>query len=359
MMGPALAEPPGPDARHAQGSHGADLGEGHLEELVDEDRIEVVIVRARAVPGMEERDTLVEVVDDGRVEAEEHPGHGPRQLEGLPVCVAVVVMENVMTPVGRGDRRQAVEIRLPLEVAVEPIHHLVSAVRLGFRVDEDDDARPDPLDHRLVGYRQAVGELHDHLGAPGLGRMEAGVEVVDRAGRGDERFCRVRRGLPRVGEGCGRCLELIEAADPFLVGDDHEEDIPPLLAPADRLNADARGGFGELAEIAVDLGGVRELAGGPDDMAEVLCRRGHGVGSGHVGDPGVAEARLGRELGDRLDGAFFGLIRGVGILVLSGRGDDQRGAEKGEKEPGTMGRFFHGRSISPPLEKSQPLESPE
>ena len=62
------------------------------------------------------------------------------------------------------------------------------------------------------------------------------------------------------------------------------------IAPADRLDADARRRLGELSEIAVDLGRRRELARGPDDMPEILRRRDDRRRIRDVGDPGIAEA---------------------------------------------------------------------
>ena len=69
--------------------------------------------------------------------------------------VAVVVVEDVVAPVRRRHLGQVLVVGLALEVAVEPVDHLVAAVGLGDGVDEDDDVLADLLDHRLRSRRPA------------------------------------------------------------------------------------------------------------------------------------------------------------------------------------------------------------
>ena len=290
VQAPGLAVAPRPDAGHAERRQRLHLVERGLEPLVDRDRIEVDVVRPRAVPGVQQRDRLVQVVHDLRVVLVEHPVHGLRDLQRLLVRVAVVVVEDVVAPVRRRHLRQVLVVRLALEVAVEPVDHLVAAVGLGDRVDEHDHVLADLLDHGLVRDRQPVGELHDHLGAAGLRRVEAGVEVVDRPRRRDDLLGLLGRGPARVGERGGRLLQAVEVGDPLLVGDRDEQDLAPLLRLPDDLDPDAGRGLRELAEVAVDLRRSRELSRGPGDVAEVLRRRRHGGRGRHVGDPGIAEA---------------------------------------------------------------------
>ena len=72
-------------------------------------------------------------------------------------------------------------VGLALQVAVEPVHHAVAAVGLGHGVDQHDELVADLPDERGVGHGQAVGQLHQHLGAARLGRVQAAVEHVERA----------------------------------------------------------------------------------------------------------------------------------------------------------------------------------
>ena len=97
--------------------------------------------------------------------------------------------------------------------------------------------------------------------------------------------------------------------DALLVRDRDEQDLASLLRLPDHADLDARRGLRELAEVAVDLRRPRQLARGPGDVAEVLRRRRHGRRGGHVGDPGISEALLGRELRDRLDRARLRHVR--------------------------------------------------
>jgi hypothetical protein len=227
-------------------------------------------------PGLEERDGLMEVVDDRRMVIEEHLGHGLRRLEGHLVGVAVVVMKDVVAPVGRRFRRQAVVVGLAFHVAIEPVDLLVAAVGLRAGIDQDEDAPADLPDHRLVGDGQAVGQLHDHLGRAQLRRVEGAVEVEDGPGRGDEGLGGLGRRPARIGESGRGGLELVEIADAVFVGHGGQDDVPALLAPADRLDPDAGRGLGQLAEVAVDLGGRGEFARRAHGVAEILRRRRHG-----------------------------------------------------------------------------------
>ena len=309
-----LAELPGPDARHPHAGHRRHLVQAHLEEFVRDDRIEVRVVRARAVPGLQQRDAFVQVVDDGRVIAEEHPVHGARERFGLLMRVAIGVHEHVLAPVGRRLPRQGGIVGLALEEPVEPVGHLVAAVRVRHRVDQDDDARPDLPDHRLIGDRQPVRQLHHHLGAAGFVGVQRRVEVVNGSGAGDDPIGVGRRRSAWIGQrGRGR-LQAIEIADACFVGDGHEQDVPSLFGPADRLHVHPRRRLGQRPEVAVDLLRVRQVAGGAGDVPEVVGRRGHRGRLGDVAHPRADESRLGREAGNRVDRAWLRRVRTVRAL---------------------------------------------
>ena len=327
---PRLAEAPGPDARHAERRQALDLVERGLEPLGDRDRIEVHVVRAGAVPRVEQRDRLVEVVHGRRVVVVEHPVDGLRQLQGLLVRVAVVVVEDVEAPVRRRSLGQVLPVGLALEVAVEPVDGLVPAVGLRDRVDENDQVLADVADHRLLGDGEPVGELHHHLRAAGLGRVEPRVEVVDRPRRRDDLLGRLRARDPGVGEGRRRGLEPVEVPDPLLVGDRHEQDLAALFRLPDHLDTHAGRRLRERPEVAVDLGRAGELPFGSGHVAEKLRRRRHGRRGGDVRHPGAQEARLGRELRDRLGRARLGHVR-RGIRRVR-RGTDEE-SEADERDP--------------------------
>ena len=321
---PRLAEAPRPDAGHPERRQGVHLVKRGLQPLVDRDRIEVHVVRPRAVPRVQQRDRLVQIVNGRGVVLVEHGVHGLRELERLLVRVAVVVVEHVVAPVGGRHLGQVLVVRLALQKAVVPVDRLVAAVGLGHGVDEDDHVLADGLDHGLVRHGEPVGQLHDHLGAAGLRRVEARVEVVDRARRGDDLFRLLGRRPARVRQQRGGGLEAVEVGDPVLVGDRDEQDLAPLLRLPDHAHLHARGGLRELPEVAVDLRGPRQLARGPGDVAQVLRRRRHGRRGRNVGDPRISEALLGRELRDRFDRSglrHVGRVRSVG-----------RGGERGREE---------------------------
>ena len=60
-----------------------------------------------------------------------------------------------------------------LLVEVVGVHLLLAAVHLDHRRDEGDDVVADVLDERRLLDDQAVGQLHQHLGAAGLRRVHA------------------------------------------------------------------------------------------------------------------------------------------------------------------------------------------
>ena len=134
-LGEGLAEIPGPHPGHAEAGHGLHFVKAQFQHFVEGDRIDVGVVRAGAVPGHEQRDALMQVMNHRRMPVEEHPCHGLRGFERQLVRVAVAVHEGVFRPVGRRTAGQRGRIRLALEIAVEPLHHLVAAVGIEHRID--------------------------------------------------------------------------------------------------------------------------------------------------------------------------------------------------------------------------------
>jgi hypothetical protein len=267
-MAEPLTEVPRPHTRHPERRHRPYLLEREGEHLADDYRIDVRVERAGAVPGLEQGDRLVQVVHHRRVVLEEHPVHGARRGERLLVRVAVDVDEDVAAPVRRGLARQAVVVGAAREVAMEPVGHLVAAVRLGHRIDEDQHLLPDVADHRLLGDRQPIGEFHGHLGAARLVGVQAGIEVVDRPRAGDDPLRLVRSRRPRIRQRRRGRFQPRQVADARLVGDHDEQDVAAFFRLTDRLDVDARRGARQLAHVALDGGRMRQLAGRADDVPE-------------------------------------------------------------------------------------------
>jgi hypothetical protein len=64
---------------------------------------------------------------------------------------------------------------------LEPLDLLIASVGIGHGIDEDDEVFANVPDHRLLGSRQAIGELEDRLGGTGFVGVDRGVEVIDYA----------------------------------------------------------------------------------------------------------------------------------------------------------------------------------
>ena len=296
------------------------------QERGEDDGIEVRVVGPGAVPGLQQRDALVQVVDHLRVVVEEHALDGARGLERELVGVAVDVHERVAAPVGRRLARQARVVRAALQVAVEPVGRLVAAVRVGHRVDEDDHVLADAADARIVRHGQPIGQLHQHLRAARLVRVQGAVEEIEGTRAGDDGFR--LRGIrsSRVGQGGGGGLEPGQVADAGLVRDHRQQDVAALLGAADRLHADARRGAGERTVVGVDAGAARELSGRAGDVPQEIGRGRHRGRFRDGCDPRAEEPRVGRESGDGFAASGLGRVR-------RGRGrqeqDKQRGTAQG------------------------------
>ena len=95
--------------------------------------------------------------------------------------IAVDVDERIFRPVRRCLARERGTIGLAFQVAVEPLDLLVAAVRIRDRIDQHHEICPNPLDHRLLGYRQPIGQLQHRLRGARLIRMQRRIEVIERA----------------------------------------------------------------------------------------------------------------------------------------------------------------------------------
>ena len=299
-MAIALAEIPGPHPRHAQPGHPRHLVKAHLEELAGDDGVQVGVVGAGSVPGLEEGEGLVQIVNDRRVIVPEHAVDGLRQLLGLLVGVAVGVHEDVSPPVGWRLAGQAVVVGLAFQVAVEPVHHFGSPIGVRNRIDEHHHPFADPADHRLLGDRQPVGELQDRFRAARLIGVETGIDVEDRSRPGDDLFGAPHIGLSGIGQGGGRRLELRQGADALLIRHRDEQNLSSLLGPPDGFEKHPRRGLCERLQIAGNLLHPGQLTGRTHDSTKVFGRRGNPVGLGHIRDPWADKSRIGGESCDGL-----------------------------------------------------------
>src|SRR5208283_963201 len=180
----------------------------------------------------------------GGMPVEEHARDGLGGFLRELVSVAIDVYENVFSPIGRSFAREGGAIVFALEVAIEPLDLFVAAVRIGDRVDKDDEIFADAANHRLIGNGEAIGEFEDGFSGTSFVGMEGSIEIVDGARGGDEFFGGGGIGFAGVGEGGGGGFELIEAGNSLFIGDGYEEDFAAFFGFADGEDADAGRGCG-------------------------------------------------------------------------------------------------------------------
>ena len=210
----------------------------------------------------------MQVVHDRGVPLEvpvEHVLHGDLRI----VDVTVVVVEDVLAPVGRAARRGTFVGLVDL-VAVIPVDHAVATVGLDHGVDGHDHVLANPPIHRGVVGHEAIREFHQHLGRASLGRMLSAGNVVHRLRLRDHVLDRLGRRLPRIGErGEVAAIEL-EVLDGQLVRDVHDELVATLVGLAHRNNLHSRRGFFERAVVGVRLGGGGQAIGCADVATEYV-----------------------------------------------------------------------------------------
>ena len=105
----------------------------------------------------------MQVVHDRGMPLMKHAVHGFCGFVRLLVGVAVDVDECVLGPVRGRLARQCVAVSFALEIAVEPVDHFVPAVGIGNGIDQHNQLFPDPADHGLLRYDQAVRKFEHSL----------------------------------------------------------------------------------------------------------------------------------------------------------------------------------------------------
>jgi hypothetical protein len=324
--GPAVVEPVGPHAGEPAPRQLVDLLEGELVPLVHHDGIEFVVVRPGAGARIEEWDGLVQVV----------PHHGPPVQERLDVvlrealgqhhAVAVVVVRRVLPPVGQSHRAPRQLERLGEAVDV---HRPVTPVHLEHRRDQGDDVLADRPHVRGLLHREPVGQLHQHLRAARLRRVDRAGEPVDRLRRPDEAVAERGGQSPGIGQPGQHPPVVVEPRHGRLVGDGEQDHLASLVARAEREQTNAGRRLCDRAEVAVDVGDVAQPTHRPGDIAQHRERRRHRRRGRQV------VHQLGRELPDRIgrrERADRGAIGGVEGLLGGDRG---REAQRERNEPAT------------------------
>ncbi len=323
---PAIVEAVGEDAGNAALGHLHDFGLSEQPPFVDGDGVERGVVGAGAGGDVEVGLRLVQIVQDGGVPFEHALGEVLGDLQILAHAVAIVVVLHVLAPV---HQRQALAGAL---VVVIGIDLAFAAVHFDHGGDEGDGVVADGLDERGLFHDQAVGELDQHFGSAGFGRVYAAVGPVERLADFDELAGLVVGDLARVAELGEDVLVLIEVLDGGLVGDGEDDLVAAFLGLADLPEFGARGGFGEGFVVAVDVLGVGQFAGLAGNAAEEFEGRGDGVGRGHVVHQFGGDARVLQILFDELGVLFVDLLgswrggRGFRFLGLAECGAGNKSA---------------------------------
>ena len=308
-MRKVVPEIPGRHPRHAETGHRRDFVKTHGEALVIADRIDVLVGGIGTVPGHEQRDALVQIVNHDRVPFEEHAAHRLRRRVRELVGIAIDVDHRVLRPVGRRLARQIREHRSALEKSIEPFDLLVASVRVHDGVHQDDQILAHAPDHRLIGNGEPVRELQHRLRRAGFIGVQTGVQVVERPRRGDEPFGARVVGGARIRQRGVRRLVLVEITNPHLVGDRDHENVAALLGTPDGEHSHARRGGRQRAQVRLGLGGIDELTGCAGDASEKLPGGRDGRRGRQIGHPGRRKSRLGRRIGDLFHRAGFHRIR--------------------------------------------------
>jgi hypothetical protein len=216
---------------HAHRGHGLHLVKAERQKLAVGDGINVGVVRAGSVPRHHQRHAFVQIVNNRRVPLVKHAMHGLGGFVCLLVSVTIDVDERILRPVGRRLARERVAVGPALEVAIEPVDHLVAAVGIGNGIDQNDDSFPDPPNHRLLRHRQSVGQLNHGLGRAGFVGMQRGVEVINGTRVGDELFSGCGVGAPGIRQRSGRPLQPVEITNPSLIGDCEHQHFASFAVP--------------------------------------------------------------------------------------------------------------------------------
>ena len=183
---------------------------------------------------------------------------------------------------------------------IEPVDVAIAPIRIGLRRHRHDDVLADLLDEGRGLGRQAIDELHQHLGGPCLSAVQATHEVIVRFRRRHELGDLRLRQPARIGNLREVVAVLLQALDVLVRGNPDDDELAILVGGADRLDLDARSGRGERPVVLQRVGVVRQLGGCADVIAKHILGGGHARHLRQVIDEWADEVRLGRPFLDGL-----------------------------------------------------------
>ena len=273
IAGPAVVKAMRPYTGHAGTGELGHFLVRQIVPFVDGEGIEMLVVRPESGGDIEKRHGFVQVVHDRGFPVHEALQDIARQRKAEAVAVAVVVMCDILAPEG--------EIRSDTAIAgavTKNIDDAIAAVRFGDRAKDENHIPADHLHEGSLFDGKAIGQLHHHLGRAGLGRMQPGGDIIDRAGCADEVLRAVRAESPRISQTVERTADDFQRIQPGLVRNDHLDHLAVFLGSADGTHHHPGRGFGQSAQVGVNFIDIVQPARCTDDGSEKIQRRGHGVG---------------------------------------------------------------------------------
>ncbi len=186
--------------------------------------------------------------------------------------VAVVVVADVFVIQVRIDALERRALRL-----VPVIDHQHLAVGILRRHHQHDAVVEDLARLRIGGGRQPVDDVDDRLAVADLGRVNRGVDEVERLAFGGQLLGFGLRQAARIGEAPVDLDEPIELREVLRRADAQQRIAVPHRRLAELLVLDAVGLLREQLEVLEDLRIARQLAVGADLETEILIRMWDGL----------------------------------------------------------------------------------
>jgi hypothetical protein len=186
--------------------------------------------------------------------------------------VAVVVVADVLVVQVGIDALERRALRL-----VPVIDHQHLAVGILRRHHQDDAVVEDLAGLRIGGGRQAVDDVDDRLAVADFGRVNRGVDEIERLALGSEFLRFGLRSTTRIGEAPIDLDEPIEFRQVLGRTDPQQRIAVPHRRLAELLVLDAVGLLREQLEVVEDLWIARQLSVRADLESEILIRVRNGL----------------------------------------------------------------------------------